>query len=380
MKKQKICIIGDGLSGLTTALILKKLDINIDIYYSKKGVALKKDSRTTAISNSNLNFLKKNLGQINGKFFWPCDEVKLYYEYKSKYSNFLNINTKNHAPMYVVENHRFRKILLEKLKVQNIRLINKKVDKINIDEGLIQTNKTKNYYDIIILCLGSKSIFYDKLTGKRSIQKDYNEVAITGKVKHNNKISNSRQYFLQEGPLAILPFKKNYFSFVWSLNKSFYKSNKNTINTLIKNKLEILFGNKKKLIISNINSHPLHMSLQTKYYKKNFLIFGEGLHSIHPIAGQGFNLFLRDIKKLYENIKSSLELGLLIKDSLILKNFSESRKPENTILGIGIDLTNSFFKKNIFLDPVKFSFLNVIKENKSIKNLSKIISDTGFYR
>ena len=122
------------------------------------------------------------------------------------------------------------------------------------------------------------------------------------------------------------------------------------------------------------------MNLQTKYYKKNFLIFGEGLHSIHPIAGQGFNLFLRDIKKLYENIKSSLELGLLIKDSLVLKDFSESRKPENTILGIGIDLTNSFFKKNIFLDPVKFSFLNVIKENKSIKNLSKIISDTGFYR
>ena len=67
------------------------------------------------------------------------------------------------------------------------------------------------------------------------------------------------------------------------------------------------------------------------------------MHSIHPIAGQGFNLFLRDVKKLYENIKLFSESGMSLKDSLVLKEFSESRKPENTILGLGVDLTNIFF-------------------------------------
>jgi 2-octaprenyl-6-methoxyphenol hydroxylase len=378
MKKQKICIIGDGLSGLTTALILKKLDVNIDIYYSKKSISLNQDIRTTAISNSNLNFLKESLGKINNRIFWPCNEVKLYYEHNEKYSNFLNINKNKHISMHIVENQKFRKVLLNKLKVNNVRFINKKVDKINVQKEFIQTNKVKAFYDIIILCLGSKSNFYQELTDERSIKKDYHEVAISGTVKHNIKLNNSIQYFFKEGPFAILPFKEKYLSFVWSLNKSFYNLNKKKLDNLIKKKLDIILGAKKRILVSKISSYPLYMNLQTRYYKKNFLILGEGLHSIHPIAGQGFNLFLRDIKKLYENIKSSLELGLPLKNSLILKNFSDSRKPENTILSIGIDLTNSFFKKNNFLDFVKFSFLKRIKDSKRIKNLSTIISDSGF--
>ena len=163
MKKQKICIIGDGLSGLTTALILKRLNLNIDIYYSKKSSSIQKDTRTTAISNSNLNFLKESLGKTNSKLFWPCKEVELFYEYKNQYSNFLNINNDKFASMHIVENYNLRKILLTKLKVKNVRLINKKIEEIGIKEGFIQINKIKFYYDIVILCLGFESILYDKL-------------------------------------------------------------------------------------------------------------------------------------------------------------------------------------------------------------------------
>ena len=58
MKNQKICIIGDGLAGLTTALVLKNLDLDIDLFYKKK-FKVKKDNRTTAISPSNYKFLKE---------------------------------------------------------------------------------------------------------------------------------------------------------------------------------------------------------------------------------------------------------------------------------------------------------------------------------
>ena len=60
MKIQKICIIGDGLAGLTTALTLKDLNIEKDLLY-KKNISTKKDNRTTAISKSNFQFLKKSL-------------------------------------------------------------------------------------------------------------------------------------------------------------------------------------------------------------------------------------------------------------------------------------------------------------------------------
>ena len=49
MKYQKICIIGDGLSGLVIATALADLDLNIDIYYQDSKVSYKQDGRTTAI-------------------------------------------------------------------------------------------------------------------------------------------------------------------------------------------------------------------------------------------------------------------------------------------------------------------------------------------
>ena len=47
------------------------------------------------------------------------------------------------------------------------------------------------------------------------------------------------------------------------------------------------------ITISNIQSYPISLRLRKQYYQKNILILGEGLHTIHPIAGQGFNLCFR---------------------------------------------------------------------------------------
>ena len=55
MALQKICIIGDGLSGLTTAVMLSSGSINIDLF-SKRNKSTKIDQRTTAISESNYFF------------------------------------------------------------------------------------------------------------------------------------------------------------------------------------------------------------------------------------------------------------------------------------------------------------------------------------
>ena len=61
MKNQKICIIGDGLAGLTTAIALRKLNLNIDLFCSKFNESSRKDKRTTAISENSYQFLKENI-------------------------------------------------------------------------------------------------------------------------------------------------------------------------------------------------------------------------------------------------------------------------------------------------------------------------------
>ena len=376
MKNQKICIIGDGLTGLTAALVLKNLNLNIDLYMPKKK-STKIDKRITAVSESNYQFLKNFLHPFDKKIFWSCKEINLFSEKRNDVLNFLNFKEKNCSLMHIFENGKYKKNLHKQIKNKNIKLINKIVTGVGYKEGYIKFNKSKTSYDLIILCLGSKSKLYDEVTGNKSIQKNYNEVAITGYVSHKIKHINPSQYFLKEGPLALLPFNKNKFSFVWSLKKDFYSSNKNNLKIIVKHKLNKLLKKENKITLSKIQSFQIQLDLKTKYFKNNVLILGEGLHSIHPMAGQGFNLVIRDISKLSQIIKKCLNLGMSLKNSFILKEFYETRKPENIFFGLGIDFTNIFFRQHKYLDPFKNIILKNISKFYYVKKISKIVSDRG---
>ena len=112
-------------------------------------------------------------------------------------------------------------------------------------------------------------------------------------------------------------------------------------------------------------------------FKENILILGEGLHTVHPVAGQGFNLVLRDINKLQKIFKYYTELGMSLKSTPALEEFTSNRKSENIITGIGIDLTHNFFKQNKLLDPFKEKILKNISKNNTLKRISKFISNQG---
>ena len=375
MKNQKICIVGDGLAGLSTTLTLKDLDLDIDVFYKKINQS-NQDVRTTAISETNFQFLGKYI-KFKKDLFWACKKISLFYENKDKKINFLNYAGLKFFLMYIFENKKVKSFILKELKKQkNVRFINKEIKSIDYKDTSICLNNKKFHYDLIILCLGNNSKIYNNFLKSRNIIKNYNEIALTGVIEHNLKIDNPSQYFLNDGPLAILPFKKNKSSFVWSVKNNFYIKNKKTIKNLIKYKIEDIFT-KKKLKIKNLQTFEINLNLKTQYSRNNVLVFGEGIHSIHPVAGQGFNLVIRDIKKLNELISNNLKLGLQIKNSSILKDFYNSRSAENNIFGLGVDLTHLFFKNKNFMKPLKNIVLNNIGDNKIIKILSRSISDKG---
>ena len=378
MKTQKICIIGDGLAGLSTAITLCKENVKIDLYANKTNKNnIKIDNRTTAVSESSYQFMLEKLN-IKKNIFWPSKEINLYFEDEKKNKKFLNFKEKHKNFMYIFQNKKLKKNLLEKIsKQKNIKFIKKNITKIDYENSLILINKKKFFYDLIILCIGSHSTLYNKITQNRSIKNDYKEIALTATVKHRSNIINASQFFLKEGPLAILPFSKNELSIVWSVDNQFFNQTNKSLKSLLQSKIKILLDKIKIKNIENIQSFPIYLNLKSKYFKKNILILGDGLHSVHPMAGQGFNLVLRDIKKLSEMISNVLKIGLLFKNTFLLKNFYEARKPENTILGLGIHLTNIFFKKNKYFFPIKKKILFNIGNIRFIKKLSQLVSDKG---
>ena len=363
MKKQRICIVGDGLSGLMSAIALNNLP-NLEVHLiAKKNKGLN-DKRTTAISSSNFNFFQETMSAVDKKLFWPSKKINLFYETKDQKINFLNFNEDKNNLMYVFENNKVKKSLLKEIKKKKIKIIKKNISKLS----------DLNAYDLKVLCLGKNSKIYQNIVNSRSIEKDYKEIALTGYVKHNLKDLNTSQFFLKEGPLAILPFSKNNFSFVWSVKKELIKKN---IRSVISSKISSLLKVNNKINITNIQSYPLTLSLKRSYYKNDTLILGEGLHTIHPVAGQGFNLIMRDIKKLKKVLKYYVDLGISIKNSSALEDFSSNRKSENIIAGLGIDLTHKFFKHNKLLEPIKEAILKNISNNNTLKKISKFISNQG---
>ena len=266
--------------------------------------------------------------------------------------------------------------LTKLLRKTKIKIRKKTIKSVDLAKNRVSTNTSSKVYDLIVLCLGSNSLIYKKIIGNREIKKDYKEHSITCSVTHQIKDIAAQQYFLKEGPLAILPYKHNKFSLVWSMEDKFYIRNKKKLYIYLKTKLSEVLKTK-KFVIGNTQSYPLRLSLKRNYYKNNTIILGDGLHSVHPLAGQGFNLVLRDIKKLNELVSKNLRLGLAIKNSNIPKDLSDIRKPENLLMGLGIDSTRKFFKSNKYLDPIKENILNNFSKSTLLKEITKRVANLG---
>ena len=120
------------------------------------------------------------------------------------------------------------------------------------------------------------------------------------------------------------------------------------------------------------------MHFSYKSFDDRVLIFGEALHSVHPIAGQGFNMILRDLNKLEKTIIENTKLGLDVGSSVILSEFVNNIKSNNFVSLIGIE----FIKKVFSINNIKFKklrnyYLNVLNSNSIIKSFFIKIADKG---
>ena len=310
MKKQKICIIGGNLTGLVTAIALSKLNCDIDLITGNNKLN-PSINRTIAISENNLDYLNKlNIYKSLKNEAWACSKMKLYTEIKKKKNSEvfqLDNNEKGKKVLYMIENSKMIKLMINKIK-KNHSISIKNNGKINeiFNSGLLKSikiNNTKFKYNLIIICTGSSSNLVKNIFKEPLIENSYEETSITTTLNHNLLENNvARQFFLHNGILALLPISNNKTSIVYSARGN----NNIDISFLIK-KFNLRYSNIK---VSKISSFELKSSNLRSYYFENILAFGEMLHKLHPLAGQGFNMSIRDIKELSKLIRSKLDLGL----------------------------------------------------------------------
>ena len=370
MKKQKICIIGGGLTGLITAIALSKLSCEIDLVidsFNKNTTT----NRTIAISENNFNFLKKqNISLSLKKEAWPCYVMKLYTEIKNKkFSEIFELDNKEKKKiiLYMLENSKIVKLMTNKIKqIKSISVKNhNKVYAISTS-GLLKSvkfnNNNNSKYNLVILCAGNNSSIVKNIFDNQIIKNSYNELAITTILNHNSFKNNTvRQIFFDKEILALLPISNTKTSIVWSVKKDIYKKN----DFLLKKQIKFYTKNFLKNITftKNIEHYDLNLLIREKYYKDRVLLFGDALHKVHPFTGQGFNMILRDLANLENTLKNKIALGLDIGSEDVLSEFSQATKPRNLFYLLAIDFMKSFFS----IQEKNFKSLR----NKIIINLNK---------
>ena len=376
MIKQKICIIGNGLTGLTAALILGKLNLDVHLI-AAPNKKRRRDIRTTAISESNYKGLINFIGKKNSKIFFESKEIDLYKEHSKEIKHFMNLSNNHKNLMFLFQNEILKKLIQRKINTyKNLKIFNTKVSEIDVEKNMVFLANKNFSYDAIFVCTGSKSEIIQNIFKDRFIERKTDEIAFTSIVNHSSNIINAKQFFLKEGPMAILPLNKNKFSFVWSVGSKF--KNKNTAPIIIK-KLKEILKIQGDLRISKIDCFPISFKFRSSFNKKNILVLGEGSYNVHPVAGQGFNLILRDIFYLNRKINEYIKNGIQIKDSLFIDEYLKQRKPENLLFGLGINFINNFFKFNKVTEPIKKVILKDINKFNILKDISLRVSNKGIF-
>ena len=356
----KVCIIGNGLVSLTLANVLIQKELEVDILTAKKDNQYN-ESRTLGITKNNIDYFNNEIINL-GKILWKIKKIKIYTE-KNTSDEILEFDNDNKQIFSIIKNCDLQKLLNNKLKRSKF----------------VKFKTIVSYQDIIkqkykLIINNSPNHQISKKFFSKKIEKNYNSNAYTTIINHKKVIDNNTafQNFTNHGPIAFLPISETQTSVVYSL-RSKNKINSSDLKNLIKNYNPIYSITK----INDFSSFELRSSNSRKYYKDNILAFGDLLHKIHPLAGQGFNMSLRDIKLLSDLIDEKINLGLDV-DNTICHEFQKISQDKNYLFSTGIDLIYELFNlESKFKSSLLSKSIKIIGKNEIVNFLFKKFADGG---
>ena len=155
----------------------------------------------------------------------------------------------------------------------------------------------------------------------------------------------AHQVFLPGGPLAVLPLPKNRVSIVWSevrvLAEGIAGLDDAGFLAALRPRLGDLCGTVR--LAGKRFAYPLKLSLAEQFVAPRLALLGDAAHGVHPIAGQGLNLGLRDVAALAELLVEARRRGEDIAAADVLERYQRWRRPDTLQLALGMDTVNRIF-------------------------------------
>lgn len=259
---------------------------------------------------------------------------------------------------YVVENRIIGNALLSRIsQYDNIDLIcpaNLETLEINDESASItisQNDKPQILKAKLIIGADGGNSKVRELLSIQSTNKDYQQTAIISNVTSGKPHKNiAYERFTQQGPIAILPMTENRCSLVLTVNSDQTESVLSMDDQTFLAYLEERFGYRTGGFTKTSKrfSYPLSLMKIKEHYKSRAVIIGNAAHTLHPIAGQGFNLGLRDVSSLAEVIANALKNGQDIGDASVLNKYQQQREKDQHKVALITDSLANIFSNEFY--------------------------------
>lgn len=178
---------------------------------------------------------------------------------------------------------------------------------------------------------------------------DYDQAGIVTTIAHERDHNGrAEEHFLPAGPFAILPLKGRRSSIVWTETKAEAARLVALPDAEFLAELEKRFGlHLGDLAIAGPRrAYPLGLHVARSFIAERIALIGDAAHVIHPIAGQGLNMGLRDVAALAEAIIDGARLGIDVGAHSVLERYQRWRRFDTMAMGVATDSLNRLFSNN----------------------------------
>jgi 2-octaprenyl-6-methoxyphenol hydroxylase len=198
---------------------------------------------------------------------------------------------------------------------------------------------------LLVAADGARSALRER-AGIATVGWPYGQSAIVTTVAHERPHhGRAEEHFLPAGPFAILPLPENRSSIVWTESAAEAERIMALPDSEFHAELEQRFG----LHLGDIavagprRAFPLGFAVARSFVAERLALIGDAAHAIHPIAGQGLNMGLRDVAALAEAIVDAARLGLDPGGATVLDRYQRWRRFDTMAMGLATDGLNRLF-------------------------------------
>jgi 2-octaprenyl-6-methoxyphenol hydroxylase len=355
----ELVIAGAGLTGMLLAVACSGAGLDVAIVDPQDPAAMLDrgfDGRSSAIAyGSRLVFDGVGLWPEIAAEAEPIREIRVADDESPLFLHYDSRDLGGETPLgYIVENRVLRRALYEAARaLPNLRLLApRRVTALEVSEtgAVAVLDGGGRLKARLVAAADGKDSPLRRAAGIRAIEWRYRQTGIVATVAHASPHAGiAVEHFLPSGPFAILPMTGNRSSIVWTEHADLAPRLLALPEAEFATELRARFGDYLGAIepVGPRWAYPLGLLQAERYVARRLALIGEAAHVIHPIAGQGLNIAIRDVAALAELIVDQRRLGLDIGDQSVLEQYERRRRLDALLLAAVTDGLNRLFSNTI---------------------------------